>query len=80
MAKQAKTLFDTLNCHSLEEHKALLQSNGMANNPVASEHVKCMQGIHGNDVGKLKGVSTRRKPQEVIEDHVDIQKQLTSME
>lgn len=36
-----------------------------------------MQGIYGKDIGKLKCVTTRKKPAKVIEDYIEILRELT---
>jgi hypothetical protein len=52
--------------------------NSIKNNPVTTEDVEIAEKIFGPDIPSLKGKTTRRKPVPVVEDYIDIPKELVS--
>jgi hypothetical protein len=52
--------------------------NSIKNNPVTTEDIEIAEKIFGPDIPSLKGKTTRRKPVPVIEDYIDIPKELVS--
>ena len=67
-AKRARDLYHALGTPSIEDFKAMLRMNTVANNPVTTEDVKIAEQIFGNNIGALKGKTTRRKPLPVVSD------------
>jgi hypothetical protein len=50
--------------------------NAIADNPVTTEDIKIAERIFGPDIGAIKGKSTRQKPIPVVDDYVEIPKEL----
>jgi hypothetical protein len=51
--------------------------NLIANKLVTTENIKIAEEIFGPDIGSLKGKTTREKPVLVINDYINILKELT---
>ncbi len=71
-AKEARKLYHIVNAPSIQKFKHILRQNLIQNCPVTSEDVNIAEKIFGEDIGKLKGKSTRRRPVPVREDWVEI--------
>jgi hypothetical protein len=56
--------------------KAIIQMNAIRNNPVTTEDVNIAEKIFGPDVATLKGKTTHRAPIPVIEDCIEIPREL----
>ncbi len=54
----------------------LVQTNTIKDCPVTVEDIKIAQAIYGQDIGIIKGKTTRSKPPPVVEDYVKIPKTL----
>ena len=50
--------------------------NAIKNNPVTIEDVKIAEKVFGPDVATLKGKSTRPKPRQMINDKIEIPKEI----
>ena len=50
--------------------------NLVKNNPMTSKDINLMEAIFGKDIATSKGKTTRRKPKPVLEDYIDIPKEL----
>ena len=50
--------------------------NTIKNNPVTTEDLDIAKKIFGPDISSLKGKTTRRKPVPVIEDYIEIPREL----
>jgi hypothetical protein len=55
----------------------MIVTNAIANNPVNNEDIKLAQQIFGEDIGSLKGKTTRRKPLLVAQDYINIPSELS---
>lgn len=75
-AKRARELYHALGTPSLNDFKAIIRMNAISNNPVTSEDIKCAEKIFGPDIGGLKGKTTRRTPAPVVNDQLEIPKEL----
>lgn len=77
-AKQARDLYHALGTPSINDFKAMLRLNTITNNPVTTEDIKIAEKIFGTDIGAIKGKTTRRKPVPVVNDYIEIPKELIS--
>ena len=75
-AKTARELYHIVGTPTVENFKNLLKMNAIRNCPVTSEDVTIAEKIFGPDMSSLKGKSTRRKPNPVKEDVIEIPKEL----
>ena len=75
-AKRARDLYHALGTPSIKDFKAMLRMNTITNNPVTTEDIIVAEKIFGPDIGALKGKTTRRKPAPVVNDYVEIPKEL----
>jgi hypothetical protein len=75
-AKRARELLYSLGYPSINDMKAIIQMNAIKNNPVTTEDVDIAEKIFGPDVATLKGRMTRRAPVPVIEDRIEIPREL----
>ena len=75
-AKQACDLFHALDTPSINDFKARICMNTINNNPVTTDDIKIAKKIFGPDVGTLKGKTTCRKPLPVVNDYIEIPKEL----
>ena len=76
-AKKARGLYQTLGTPSTHDFKAIVRSNTIKGCPVTLEHIEIAEQIFGPDIGALKGKTTRRKPQPVVKDYMEIPPELT---
>ena len=77
-AEKARALYQVIGYPSLRDFLHLLQTNQIKNCPVTVEDVKICQKIYGPDVYALKGKTVRHKPRVVINDYLDIPRELIS--
>jgi hypothetical protein len=75
-AKRARELLYSLGYPSINDMKAIIQMNAIKNNPVTTEDVDIAEKIFGPDVATLKGKMTRCAPIPVIEDRIEIPREL----
>jgi hypothetical protein len=75
-AKRARELYNTLGTLSLKDFKTIIQMNFIKDNPVTIENVNIAESIFEQDIGSLKGKTTRRKPSAVISNYIKIPKAL----
>ena len=76
-AKKARGLYQTLGTPSITDFKAIVWSNTIRGCPVTLEHIDTAEQIFGPDIGTLKGKTTRRRPQPVVKDYMEIPPELT---
>jgi hypothetical protein len=50
--------------------------NAIANNPVTTDDINLAEKIFGRDIGAIKGKTTRRKPVPVVDDYIEIPREL----
>ncbi len=74
-AKQARELMLNLGC-TPDTLKRVIKQRMIDNNPVLMEHIEIADKIWGKDIPTLKGKDTRRKPSPVIDDHVEIPREI----
>ncbi len=75
-AKRAHKLLYSLRYPSINDMKAIIQMNAIKNNPVTTEDVDIAKKIFGPDLTTLKGKMTRGAPVPIIEDHIEIPREL----
>ena len=75
-AKRARDLYHALGTPSINDFKAMLRMNTIIGNPVTTEDIVMAEQIFGADIGRIKGKTTRRKPAPVVNDYIDIPKEL----
>jgi len=75
-AKKARDLYHAIGTPSLHDFKAAIRMNMIKDNPVTIQDVTITEKIFGPDIGALKGKMTCRKPAPVVDDQIDIPKEL----
>ncbi|KAI2510062.1 Reverse transcriptase (RNA-dependent DNA polymerase) [Fragilaria crotonensis] len=75
-AKRARDLYHALGTPSISDFKAMLRMNTIIGNPVTTEDIVMAEQIFGTDIGRIKGKTTRRKPAPVVDDYIEIPKEL----
>ena len=71
-AKKARTLLHTLGCPTIQDLKAIIRMNTIANCPVTIPVVDLAEKIFGKDIASIKGRTTQNKPTPVVHDIVEI--------
>jgi hypothetical protein len=77
-AKQARELYHALGTPSIQDFKAILCMNLIANNPVTTEDIEIAKEIFGPDIGSLNFKTIRKKPALVVNDYIKIPPELTA--
>jgi hypothetical protein len=77
-AKRARDLYHALGTPSINDFKAMLRMNTITNNPVTTEDIKIAEKIFGLDIKALQGKTTRRRPTPVVNDYIEIPKELVT--
>jgi hypothetical protein len=75
-AKRDRELLYSLGYPSINDMKAIIWMNAIKNNPVTTEDVDIAEKIFGPDVATLKGKMTHHAPIPVIEDCIEIPREL----
>jgi hypothetical protein len=75
-AKRARELFYSLGSPSVNDMKAIIWMNVINNNPVTVEDIDTAERIYGRDVPTLKGKTTQKKPIPVVQDCINIPREL----
>jgi hypothetical protein len=75
-AKEARKLYHNLGTPTVQNFKALLKANMVANCPITTEDVDIAEKIFGPSMSSLKGKSTRRSPKPVRADVIEIPREL----
>ena len=75
-AKRARELLHSLGCPSVADLKKIIKMNSIQNCPVTVDDVNLAEQIYGPDVATLKGKSTRSRPTPVVNDIIEIPKEL----
>jgi hypothetical protein len=61
-AKKARMLLHTPGCPTIQDLKAIIRMNTIANCPVTINDIDLAEKIYGKDVACFKGKTTRQKP------------------
>ena len=75
-AKEARKFYNIIGNPSLNDFKAIIKMNGIKNCPITLEDIDIAEKIFGKDIHILKGKAVRTKPIPVINDYVEIPKEL----
>jgi Reverse transcriptase (RNA-dependent DNA polymerase) len=75
-AKLARNIYHAIGTPSLKDFKLIITSNMIKNIPITIDDINIAEKIFGPDVGALKGKTTRQKPAPVVEDYVEVPKEL----
>ena len=75
-AEEARNLYHVIGYPSVRDFKHIIQTNQLKNCPVTVEYINNSEKIFGPDVYALKGKSTRKKPKVVVNDYVEIPREL----
>ena len=75
-ADEARKLYHIIGTPTVENFKGLLKMNMIANNPITVEDVDRAEKIYGPSIYSMKGKTTRAKPKVVVNDTIDIPKEL----
>jgi len=72
----ARELYHALGTPSIADFKAIICLNAIRNNPITTADIDVAEKVFGPDIGSLKGKTTRAKPTPVVEDYIEIPKEL----
>ena len=75
-AVRARELYHLLGAPTLENYKGFIKMNGVHNCPVRLQDIKIAENIFGPDMATLKGRSTRPRPKPVLEDWIELPKEI----
>ena len=75
-AKRARDMYHAIGTPSIADFKAVIRMNAIGNNPVATKDIDLAEKIFGPDIGHLKGKSTRRMAAPVVNDEIEIPREL----
>jgi hypothetical protein len=75
-AKRARSLMHTFSCPLASELKKIITMNAIQDCPVTLDDIALAEQIFGKDVASLKGKTTREKPEQVIDEIVEIPSEL----
>ena len=71
-AKRARRLYHSVGTPTVKNFKHSLRTNHIKDCPVTERDVNIAEKIFGPDVGSLKSKTTRRKPEAVKEDEIEV--------
>jgi hypothetical protein len=75
-AEAARKLYQIIGFPSLRDYKHPVQTNRIKNFPVTLEDIKICEKIFGPDIYAMKGKTTRKTTKQVINDYVEVPKEL----
>jgi hypothetical protein len=75
-AKKARDLYHAIGSPSVPDFKDVLRMNMISKNPVTTEDIELTERIFGPDTGALKGKMIQQKPIPVVDDRIEIPKDL----
>ena len=75
-AKRARNLYHMLGAPSVDNFKKILRQNLIKNCPVTVEHINIAEKIFGPDIATQKGKSTRPKSPRIVDDQIEIPKEI----
>ena len=75
-ADEARKLYGIVGYPSMKDFKHIIQTNQIKNCPVTIEDIKISEKIYGPSVYAIKGKSVRKKPKVVVNDYIEIPREL----
>ena len=75
-AKLARELYNALGTPSLADFKAIIRMNLIVNNPITQKDIDIAESIFGPEIGSLKGKTIRKTPIPVIDDFIELPREL----
>ena len=75
-AVKPRSLYHELGAPPLDNFKGFVKMGRVQNCPIRIEDIKIAQNIFGPDMATLKGKSTRKKPKPVLEDWIELPKEI----
>ena len=75
-AGRARVTYRTLGSLTVENFKNVLKQNLIKNCPVTIKDVEIAEDIFGPDISTLKGRSTRKKPPVIVNDQMEVPREL----
>ena len=75
-AKLVRDVYHSIGNPSIEDFKKIIRTNGLKKCPVTIEDINIAENIFGKHVSTFKGKITRRKPNIVINDYVEVPEEL----
>ncbi len=76
LADEARRIYHLVGTPSLENFKGIIKGNMIKNLPITIDDVMRAEKIYGPDIFALKGKSTRKTPKAVVNDQIQIPKEL----
>ncbi len=77
-AKKARDLYHTTGNPSIKDLKAMLQMNLIRDGPVTTADIDIAEKMFGPDISTAKGKTTRKQLLPVVDDYIEIPKELIS--
>jgi hypothetical protein len=75
-AEMARKLYQVIGFPCQRDYKHVVQTNQIKNCPVNLEDIKICEKIFGPDIYAMKGKTTRKQPKAVVNDYVEVPKEL----
>jgi hypothetical protein len=75
-ACKARELYNVLGSPSIQDFKAIVNSNAIRNNPITLEDMNIAERIIGPEIERVKGTTRRTKPTPVICNYIEIPEEL----
>jgi hypothetical protein len=75
-AKLARELYNALGTPSLADFKAIIRMNLIVNNLITQKDIDIAESIFGPEIGSLKGKTIRKTPIPVIDDFIELPREL----
>lgn len=75
-AKRAQALLHTIGCPTIADLTKIISIKTILNCPITTEDVNIAEKIYRPDIASIKGKATRRKPNLVVKEYVEIPNKL----
>jgi hypothetical protein len=79
-ARRARELFHAIGTPSIDDLKAMIRMNLIRNNIVSTEDINLATKAYGDDIGQIKGKTTRKRPSPVVSNLVEIPDELLDVQ